>query len=69
VIDSDIEEKKEIEFKKGSKTKSGNFLTVDFPKARSISSQPSQQKKKIIVEETKSEKSSQISDDIFYTCP
>ena len=70
VIDSDIEEKKEIELKNGSKKKKseGNYLTVDFPKARSISSQPSQ-KKKVIVEETKSEKSSQLSDDIFYTCP
>ena len=70
VIDSDIEEKKEIELKNGSKKKKseGNYLTVDFPKARSISSQPSQ-KKKVIFEETKSEKSSQLSDDIFYTCP
>ena len=40
VIDSDIEEKKEIELKKDSKKKKsgGNYLTVDFPKARSISS-------------------------------
>lgn len=40
VIDSDIEEKKEIELKKGSKNKKsgGNYLTVDFPKARSNSS-------------------------------
>ena len=40
VIDSDIEEKKEIQLKRGSKYKrsEGNYLTVDFPKARSISS-------------------------------
>ncbi len=71
VIDSDIEEKKEIEIQKGSKKKKsqGNYLTVDFPKARSNSSQPSQNKKKVVTEEAKSEKSSQISDDIFYTCP